>query len=231
MRFLCLATVLLFALPLAAQTDPAWFPNDYEGWYVGGGVAFTNVLASDNDGTASWERGDTDYGFIVNTGYRFNPYFALELGYLDGGKPEFDDNDFANRVDTDIDLSAVQFSGIGTLPFGERWELYLKLGLSAWDADSDQVLTPVGGPPVFRQESGSGPSLLAGIGLGVSFTENFYARLEYQTFGIDDELLALDAIATAEDDASFDSVNLEFHYRLGERRENKPIELPDDRRR
>ena len=229
MPLLLLVLALFLSSPLAA--DPfIKFPNDHTGFYVGGGAAFTNVLATDGDGTTSWERGDTDYGWIVNAGYRFNPFIALELGYLDGGKPEFNDRGFnGDRAESEIDLTAIQFSGIGTLPFGERWELYLKLGLSAWDADSDQVLTPAGGVPQFRRENGSGPALLAGIGLGATLFKNFYARIEYQSFRIDDELLALDAISTSQDDASFDTVNLEFHYRFGNEKKPEPINEPPPR--
>ena len=61
--------------------------------------------------------------------------------------------------------------------------------------------------------------------------ENLFARLEYQTFRIDDELLALDVINTQQDDASFDTVNLEFHFRFGEPRKSEPIDPPPPRRR
>ena len=148
MRWCCLTISLLLITPAWAQQDPVWFPNDYEGLYFGGGVAFTNVLASSGNGAASWERGDTDYGFQVSAGWRFNPWFALEVAYLEGGEPEFNDNSPTGRAETEIDLTAFQFAGVGTLPIGEIWEIYLKLGVSAWDADSEQVLTPIGGPSV-----------------------------------------------------------------------------------
>lgn len=221
---------LLIAAPAHAQ--PALFPNERPGFYLGGGAAFTNVTASNwTSNAGSSERGDSDYGFTANGGYRFNPYFALELAYLDGGTPEFNDSGFDGRVDTDVDLTAYQATAIGTLPLIERWELYLKLGIAAWDADSDQILSPAGNPQVFRRENRSGPSLLLGIGFGVMLTDHLHARLEYQSFEIDDELLALDAVNTGNDDASFDAATLQLHWRFGGEKRPEPLELPEKRRR
>ncbi|MGI9341882.1 MAG: porin family protein [Gammaproteobacteria bacterium] len=219
---------LLGLLAVAPATSEELFPNDRRGSYLGGGVTVTNVYAEDADVAAgSFERGDSDYGFTISAGYRFNPIISVELSYLDGGMPEFNASAFGSRVDADVDLTAWQFAGIGTLPFGTRWELYLKLGLSAWDANSDQVLTPVTGPVQFRREDRSGIGVLIGVGLGVTIVENLFARLEYQTFGIDDELLALDVIDTIEDDASFDSLNLELHYRFGGKKKSKRLVRPE----
>ena len=73
---------------------------------------------------------------------------------------------------------------------------------------------------------------LLGLGVGATLWPNVYTRLEYQTFRIDDELLGLDTIITPEDDATFDSVNLEVHYRFGKRKKKRPpIEEPPERRR
>ena len=228
MRLMLPIMALLAATPSHSEE---LFPNERPGFYLGGGPSFTNVLATDDNTTASSERGDSDYGFAINAGYRFNPWLAIDVGYLDGGTPEFNDSDFGSRVDTEVDLTAFQVAGVATLPFFGIWELYLKLGVSAWDADSDQVLTPVGGPSVFRREDRNGPGFLIGLGLGVTLAENWHARVEYQTFGIDDELLALDAISTAEDDASFESVNLQLHYRFGGRKKKpEPLPPPEPRR-
>lgn len=228
MRQSLLALSLLAASPSYAQLDD--FVNDRPGFYLGGGVAFTNVYASGwASGTSSSESGDSDYGSIVNGGYRFNPWFAVELGYLDGGTPDFNDTGFDGRVDTEVDLAAWQLAGIGTWPVAERWELYIKLGVSAWDADGDQLLTPVGGPPVSRREDRNGPGFLLGIGLGVTLLDHLHARLEYQTFGIDDEMLALDAINTGNDDASFDSVTLQLHYRFSGPKKSEPLDPPGPR--
>ncbi len=224
-RFLMIFS-LLAAAPVHAQLDD--FINDRPGFYAGGGLAFTNVYATSwTSATSSSESGDSDYGFIVNGGYRFNPFIAVEVGYLDGGTPDFNDSGFDGRVDTEVDLTAWQLSGIGTWPIAERWELYLKLGLSAWDADGDQVLTPVGGPPVFRREDRNGPSFLIGLGLGVTLLEHLHVRLEYQSFEIDDEMLAIDALNTGNDDASFDSVTLQFHYRFSGPKKSEPLEQPN----
>ena len=62
--------------------------ND-EGFYIGGGVGQFNVQIDDVDETdeAIETLDDDDTAWKAFVGWRMNPYFALELAYVDFGGP------------------------------------------------------------------------------------------------------------------------------------------------
>lgn len=202
------------AQPLEESSKSGKEPRkSISGFYTGGGLLVGNVTATEDDWWDSdSETGDSDLGFVLNGGYRFNRYFALELGYLDGGKPEFDDQYFQRRVDVELDLTAVEFSAVALLPFRDRFEVYAKAGLSFWDADADQIQQISGFPPTRFQTSDDGTDLLIAFGAGITFLEDWYARVEYQAFSIDDDLLLLDSDYSA----SYGALAVEVHYRFGD---------------
>ncbi|MDJ0927199.1 MAG: outer membrane beta-barrel protein [Gammaproteobacteria bacterium] len=212
--FALLGAAVLAAAPIHAQSvDPG-------GWYLGGGLGITNVFANEDDSFyGSSDRGSSDTGFLINGGYRFNRYFAVEAGYLDGGTPSFSSDavllsDPAGVFNTNVEqeLTAFKAVAVGILPFLNIWELYLEGGAAFWDATSSQVLTPViGGTPILRIVDDDGVDFLLGLGVGVSITPALHARLGYVAFRTDDKLLALDS----KREARFDSFNLELHWRFG----------------
>lgn len=200
-----------------------WADDDtIRGWYLGGGVALNNVFANEDIGLyGSSERGSSDTGFVINGGYRFNRYFAAELGYLDGGEPQFhtitlQPGDPIQLVDTDViqKTEAYEASLVGIMPFLEIWEIYVKGGVAVWDASSQQVLTPLGGgPAIERQVDRDGTDFLVGLGFGVTLAKHVHLRFEYQAFRTHDDLLAL----TDDREARFDSFIAEAHWRFGKR--------------
>ncbi len=89
------------------------------------------------------------------------------------------------------------------------------LGGGIWEATSDQVLVPLsGGAAIVRQVDSDGTDFMLGIGAGVNIGKNLHARLEYQAFRTDDELLS----AGPGQEARFDLVSLELHWRFGSSR-------------
>lgn len=209
---ICLVAAFLPCGTASAQT---------RGWYAGGGVASSNVGVAESDyWYGDFEDGDEDSGFIVTVGYRVNRFLAVEAGYLDGGNPEWDDYlmflpELRDVYDTDVllDVTAYQASALGILPFGRRWEVYLKGGVSYSDIDSDQILVPsFGGTTITRTVDDSGADFLFGLGFGVSLGRHLHVRTEFQSFYIDDELLAIND----DYDGSIDSFTLELHFRFGD---------------
>ena len=92
MHKLSLALLVLIApgFSWGADNSPESWNSGIKGWYLGGGYALTNVFWTEAEyGLSQTERGDSDSGFIINGGYRFNRFLAVELGYLDGGEPTF----------------------------------------------------------------------------------------------------------------------------------------------
>ena len=207
-----------------ADELPGNWGKTLKGWYVGGGYARTNVFWTEADyGLSQTERGDSDSGFIINGGYRFNRYLAVELGYLDGGEPTFEsvflnDEDGLNIINIEAaqKTEAIELSGVVVLPFWKIWEIYGKVGASFWDATSRQTLTPVFGVPINRTINESGVDILAGAGIGVTVWKNLHLRFEAQAFRTKDQLLGLDLETVNNLEARFDALLLEAQWRFGD---------------
>ncbi len=222
MRILITAVVVMLACGAVNAQEVEVELRRMRGWYAGGGLALatTGVGEADNP-YGEYDDGSGDSGFVINTGYPFNDFLAVELGYLDGGNPQWSDSaiflpEVPGLYDTNVslDISAYQASGLAILPFLKRWEVYFKIGLSYWDADSNQVLTPVGGGPVItRNLDDTGTDLLMGVGVGASLSKHVHMRFEYQSFFIDDEILALNDFYQG----SLDTAILEVQYRFGDK--------------
>lgn len=219
MRWVALLFAAL-AVPLAGLGEQA----PLRGWYFGGGPALNNVFTNEDSdyGYGSSERGSSDTGFIINGGYRFNRYLAIEAGYIDGAEPRFQSIAFGPGgnllYETDItqQTEAIEASVIGILPFLKIWEVYIKTGIAAWDATARQRLTPfsgVGAPAIERTVERDGVDLLVGVGFGVTLWRHVHLRFEGQAFRTDDALLFVEG---DDREARFDSFTAEVHWRFGD---------------
>ncbi len=222
MRILITAVILMLACGAVNAQEVEVELRRMRGWYAGGGFTLSDTDVSESDNIyGEYKNGSGDTGFVIDAGYRFNDFIAVELGYLDAGTPRWNDDviflpEFQGAFSTDValDISAYQASGLLILPFLKRWEAYFKFGLSYWDAESDQILTPVGGGGVItRNLDDSGTDVLVGVGVGASFWKHVHMRFEYQSFRVDKELLALNDFY----DGSVSTATLEVQYRFGDK--------------
>ena len=215
------------------------------GFYVGGGITQTDLDVSDeNDPCNSFladcdndeigqiplfsdSTGD-DTGFSVHAGYRhqipfiFGLGFAGEIGYVDYGTLNYaakvtDRPDLAEfaEVNSRFDTKAINVSGLAILPFAKRWEVYVRAGLSYWEASGKQTLITTQTGEVIQQnidEDGTG--VLLGVGAGVSFFSHSHIRLEFRVLdtGADDEL----AFPGSDKTIDIDGFALEYQYRFGD---------------
>jgi OOP family OmpA-OmpF porin len=137
----------------------AWAQDS--GLYVGVGVGQFNVDSGDDY--------DADDNVLkVFGGYRFNPYFALEVDFIDLGSPE------DRGVKTEVNGFAPY--AIGTLPLGPV-ELFARAGLYFYDVDLEV------GTASSRDSSSD---LVWGVGAGMTFFDHLHVRLEYEFFEIED---------------------------------------------
>jgi len=213
----CCACVVVVASAATAATS---------GFYVGGGAGSANTSIEEgnycyyyyaNCDGFDYSTGDEDTAFTVHGGFRFGPHFAVEVGYLNAGAPEWSegfvylpelDDVFDNFVE--LNLEAAQLCIVGILPFANVWEVYAKAGVSYWWADADQLLVrTIDGEPIERRVDDEDADLLIGIGVGFSFTPRWHLRAEFQSFGIESDLL------NADDDASLDTILVELQFRPG----------------
>lgn len=220
MRYLA-AVLVLSLTPLAAgaQWAPAESAQSVQGFYAGAGVGDAEPTSWDNDYWYSdVESGDGDTSLSVFAGYRFNRYLAAEVGWFDAGSMGWDQSlvyvpDLLDVYNTDVDLEVTTLNAtvIGILPFARIWEAYIRGGAAFYDASADQRLTPsFGGVTVERSVDDSGADFLFGIGIGLTLFERAHVRLEFQSFFIDEDLIAVE-----EDTASVDTFLLDVQYRFG----------------
>lgn len=159
---------------LAFGATPSFADND-SGLYLGLGVGQFNVKIDDvSDVTTTVENFDSDdTTYKAFVGWRFMPYLAVELAYLDLGKPE----DTIENVKVETEISGIAPYVIGTLPLGPV-ELFAKVGYYFYDVKvNGQSLVSV---------DDSNEDLLYGAGVGITLFEHLHARLEYEVIDISD---------------------------------------------
>jgi Outer membrane protein beta-barrel domain len=195
------------------------------GFYFGAGAGGSNVSVTDwnNNGHNDccdyyYQDGDGDTAFVGHVGYRFLPYLAVEVGYLDSGNPRWNENgvfigelgDFFNLSVDLKKLEATQVSVLGILPFASIWEAYVRGGVAYWSADADQTAIGTFNGALFRRSvNKSDAGFLFGVGIGATPLPHWHFRVEVQTYSIDQDLLG------GYGDASVDSALFEAEYRFG----------------
>ena len=177
---LAMAVATASAGALASGTAAAQ-END-EGFYIGGGVGQFNVKIDDVDQTdeAIQSLDDDDTAWKAFVGWRMNPYFALELAYIDFGGPSDRAEASGSSGDYQVDLAGFAPYVIGTIPLGPV-ELFGKVGYYFYDVDASVDLD--NGPDF--DSSASDEDLLYGFGVGMTFFERLNARLEYEKIDSD----------------------------------------------
>jgi opacity protein-like surface antigen len=155
--------------------------ND-EGLYVGGGVGQFNLKLDDFDQTdeAVERLDDDDTAWKAFVGYRMNPFFALEVAYVDFGRPRDRFETSGSDGDFTADISGFAPYVIGTFPVGPI-ELFGKIGYYFYDIDASIDLDD--GPDF--DSSSSEQDLTWGGGVGMTFFERLNARLEYERIDSD----------------------------------------------
>ncbi len=166
---------LAFAVMLAGFSGACLAYENF-GPYVGGGVGQSNV-AVDFTSDATPVRFDADdVAFRIFGGYRFSPYFAIEVVYSDLG--DFTDDVVDERVT--LGFKGVTPYLIGTLPIG-RFELVARFGYFV-NTTEFAVESPLGN----FSASESNDSVVYGAGVGMMVSKHFNVRLEYEVHELDD---------------------------------------------
>ena len=131
---------------------------------------------------------DSDTAWSLAAGYRFNPYFALELSYVDLGQASAYGEDsfgsFYERVDFSAESSGFAIALVPAIPagpveFNPRLGFYLgntdisyaqvarAPGINFSGSDSDDV---------------SSETLVLGLGIGVTLADHFQLRFDWTRY-------------------------------------------------
>ncbi len=125
------ATALLGASSMAFAQAPAAWATPQLPWYIGAGVGqgSLNRSASELTGLTNAVLDDTDTTYTVRGGLRFSPFFAVELGYYDLGKYDFNGTAAGTNVYVNGSARAQSYgiSLVGIVPIS-AFDLYGRIG-------------------------------------------------------------------------------------------------------
>ena len=171
---LVLATFAAIASTLAMADDAGW----YGGVAVGQSRAkiddarITSNLLGGGLATSSISNDDSDTGYKLFGGYKFNKYFALEGGYFDLGKFGFTATTApAGTLDGSIKLRGVNLDAVGILPINEKFSALGRVGLNyaeARDSFSGTGAVNVANPSPSKRDT----NFKFGAGLQYDFTQS-----------------------------------------------------------
>jgi len=116
----------------------------------------------------------SDKSFRGNVGYQFSPYVGAEVGYTSFGTT-YDSQD--NQADASQDAGAITASVVGTIPLGDKFGLFGRIGAARYDLDNSGSIQ---GVPVEEGDNDVKP--FYGAGARFNVTENFALRAEYQIY-------------------------------------------------
>ena len=162
-----------------------------DGWYGGLDLGRSNQrLGSGQIDSALGQQGLTTSSSLDDhatawglfAGYQFNPYFAVEGGYVNLGKFDYSSTVSAPAADTvsgHLGVQGVDAAAVGLLPFGEQWAVYGKAGLLYAKSKLDASST--GAVAVSSVEHWDTSPLL-GAGVNYDLTRKVALRAEYDRY-------------------------------------------------
>jgi OOP family OmpA-OmpF porin len=127
---------------------------------------------------------DTDSTLGINAGYRFNPFIAVELAYLDLGELRYSETgrDVApvssGALDTTVSARGFGFAVVGSFPVG-GWDFHAKLGGLQTKTEYEEVIRS---QTALQQEFDSSAStfeMTYGVGVGYTIAERFNFSIDY----------------------------------------------------
>lgn len=157
---------------------------------------------------------DSDIGWGLQVGYRFNRYIAAEVGYVDLGEALYeailtiDDGveTFPVEVSSRFASSGPTAAVLGILPVGERFDVHAKAGLYFADTRYRARVRDIEfNENLLHDEANAGErEVFLGLGGAWNINDSYSLRFEYQRFldvGDDD---------TAETDVDLFALSLLF---------------------
>lgn len=156
-------------------------------FYLGAGVAHSKAqsgFCSDAAAAGFSNCDDKDAAWKITGGYQFHQNFGVELGYVDFGKYTAST---PGGVTAGVKAKGVELLAVAAYPFAQRFSVYAKAGLYYWKSDA---FASAGAVSV-DLGSDKGTDWTFGLGLGYDITRNIAARLEWQRYGKDVDMIGI----------------------------------------
>jgi OmpA-OmpF porin, OOP family len=184
-------TVGLAALALGLGSTSA-IAADQSEWYAGFGVGYTSFDVDDGDFDAvikeatgltatNTSHDDNDIGYKIFGGYRFHPYIAAEIGYVQLGTVSFDSTVAGGHVSADLKSYGLTLAAVGILPVNDRFEAFGKLG-GYWNRSKAEADYTLGGVTAGASDATTNMDLFLGIGATFYITQSVGIRAEWEWF-------------------------------------------------
>ena len=206
---------LLLALVLAALLASPAFASKKSALKSYFGVAVSSD--STDYKNPDFFSGDVDdsTGYSIWAGYPILPYLAAEVGYTKIGDADFDGLWQGFDDQGTIKADGIRVSVLGAIPIGNRFSVFGRVGMYAWNVDESEVFD---GVPESYSESGT--DLIYGAGFQVMLTEKL---LDLRAEWVRSEGVGEFGEGTGSGDTDSFSVGLIFRLRgpyFGTKREN-----------
>lgn len=176
------------------------FAGEEMGFYAGGSVGLSLYEDEEDDIAASMaaagfsgsiDTDNTDLGWKLYGGFRFNPYFGTEIGYIDLGEQSVDvslSSPLVGNVNATAEVNGVSLTGTAGYPILPQAYVFGKLGGYVWDSNVDGGLSVGATPVVSLGDDDNGVDLTFGIGGTWELVEHVKVRAEWERFqGLGDE--------------------------------------------
>jgi OOP family OmpA-OmpF porin len=221
-----------------AAVQPALSAEVQPGFYLGlsAGESSYDIEKVELDGIvldALWSQGmvvtggsssfeDSDRTLALVAGYQFNPYIAVEAGYLDLGAAEYRSTGNVNPpgpvlsapaiVNIDVESTGFTLAALGSLPVGSLVELHGRFGLlfAQTDLNVGVRIASSGGSDTQSLDS---IGAFYGVGAGLNISEHWSLSLDwtrYDNVGDEDE----DEDVSTEAGFDIDAISLSATFRF-----------------
>lgn len=124
---------------------------------------------------------EQDIGYKAFLGYRFNPYFALEGGYVNLGSPEYTASYTGGKAKFDWHSHGMFLQALGSMPIGSSVTLFIKGG--AYFSENEVDLSASGPLTVTTSNLDDDEvNFVFGLGGEYAFNDTFGMRLEWERY-------------------------------------------------
>lgn len=127
---------------------------------------------------------DSDTGYKLQLGYSFDKNWAVEGGYVDLGKFDYTARFTGGTARAQVKADAWNIAVVGTVPLGNNFSLFGKLGAARIKADFNASASPGGS----TSDSESSTKGNWGVGGTYSFSDNIGLRAEWERFNTDSDI-------------------------------------------
>lgn len=209
MRKSSLSSALTAALALAVgplAAEPGFYAGFAGGWTtsdVSAGEIQEELAAAGFPNTTSLD--DEDFGFKIHAGYRINPYFAVEGGYVDLGEIKADSvvsGGNPGTINSTLDNDGFFLGALGGYPISDEFFAYAKAGLIFWDGEAESRANLVSGSSR-ASSSDDGTDFAFGLGASYRFSEQVGVRVDWDRYQLGGDVDA---------DVDLFSLGIQLHF-------------------